>query len=214
MLMSAKAKKLLRPSIRSARARLRTAGERGASAVEFALVASLLFMVVLGMFSGGLAYSRKLALIHAAREGVRYGDTLCLGWDGTSCTASPTSVSGAWLDAVAQRTVDTAGGDLAETWDGQYVCVAYVGYGSPATSSDDWTRKREKSGTNAATYTAGSASNPASWCFNDGRSTSGAERRVQVLVRRDSRFEALLWSTNLNLQTQSVGRYEVVPPTS
>ena len=210
--MWAKAKRLPPTSSRSALARLRA--EAGASAVEFALIASLLFMVILGMFSGGLAYSRKLALVHAAREGARYGVTLCYGWDGTTCgPGAGVSVSDAWLDAVADRAVTTAAGNLAESWDGQYVCVAYIGFGSPSTSSDDRTRKREKSGTNPATYTNGTLGNPASWCFNDGRGANGNERRVQVMVRRNSRFEALLWSTNLTLESDSVGRYETTPPT-
>ncbi len=160
-------------------------------------------MVILGMISGGLAYSRKIALIQSAREGVRYGSTY-----GTGNGPIPDS----WFDAIAQRAVDSATGDLAETWDGQYVCVAYVGYGSPVTSTDDRTRKREKSGTNAAVYTNGSLGNSSSWCFDDGRGSNGNERRVQVVVRRNSRFEALLWSTNLRLESASVGRFEVTPP--
>jgi Flp pilus assembly pilin Flp len=191
-------------------ARART--EDGASAVEFAMLATLLFMIILGMFSGGLAFSRKLALVHAAREGVRYADTLCLGWDGTACGPTTGAIPNAWFEAVAQRTLESASENLAETWDGQYICIAYVGYGSPATSSTDRTRKREKSGTNGALYTDGSAATPSSWCFDDGRSRTGAERRVQVLVRRNTTFEALLWSTTLNLESPAVGRYEVTPP--
>jgi Flp pilus assembly protein TadG len=194
----------LRPRLpKVARAGRNSDTERGASAVEFALIASLLFMVVLGMFSGGLAYSRKLALIHAAREGVRHGATIATG-------NGP--IPDSWFDEIAQRAMNSASGDLAETWDGQYICVAYVGYGSPTTSTDDRTRKREKSGPNAAVYTDGSINNPSSWCFDDGRGSTGDERRVQVVVRRNSRFEALLWSTNLRLESDSVGRFEVTPP--
>ncbi|MGH2792679.1 MAG: TadE/TadG family type IV pilus assembly protein [Actinomycetota bacterium] len=177
--------------------------ERGASAVEFALVAVLLFMVVFGMISGGLAYARKISITDAAREGVRYGATLPIGTG---------AVPDAWLDEVAARVLSSASGNLAESWDGQYVCVAYVGYGSPRTSSTDVTRKREKSGTNAAVYTNGAVTNPSSWCFDDGRGTNGSERRVQVVARRSSKFEAVLWSSNLTLSGDGVARFEAVVP--
>lgn len=50
----------------------RTGGaERGASAVEFALVLSLLFMLVFGIIQFGLAYNRYQGLQAAAREGAR-----------------------------------------------------------------------------------------------------------------------------------------------
>lgn len=179
------------------------ADQRGASAVEFALLASLLFMVVLGMISGGLAYARKISITDAVREGVRHGVTLPTGTSG---------VPDSWFDEVAARVLASASGQLDETWDGQYVCIAYVGYGSPRTSSTDATRKREKSGSNAAVYTNGSINNAASWCFDDGRGNNGSERRVQVLARRNTRFEALLWSTNLTLSSEGVARYESVPP--
>lgn len=53
---------------------MRTADkERGASAVEFALVASLLFMIVFGIIQFGLAYNRIQGLQASAREGARLG---------------------------------------------------------------------------------------------------------------------------------------------
>ena len=177
--------------------------EQGASAVEFALVAILLFMLVFGMISGGLAYTRKIALIDAAREGVRYGATLPVGTAG---------VPDSWFDEVAARVMESASGNLAETWDGQYICVAYIGYGSPRTSSADVTRKREKSGSSPAAYTNGSVTNPSSWCFNDGRGNNGSERRVQVVARSSSHFNAILWSTNLMLTGDGVARFEAVAP--
>lgn len=47
----------------------RRTGERGAALVEFAIVMPLLVMLVLGLFSGGLAYNRQLALTNGVREG-------------------------------------------------------------------------------------------------------------------------------------------------
>ncbi|GAA1429496.1 hypothetical protein GCM10009616_11700 [Microlunatus lacustris] len=47
------------------------ASDRGAAAVEFALVAPLLLVVVLGIAEFGRAYDTKAALSQAAREGAR-----------------------------------------------------------------------------------------------------------------------------------------------
>ena len=46
-------------------------GERGASAVEFALIAALLLMIVFGIIQFGIAYNRQQSLESAAREGAR-----------------------------------------------------------------------------------------------------------------------------------------------
>jgi hypothetical protein len=204
MLMSAQLERLPQPATRLDTRLPANRSERGASAVEFALVAILLFMLVFGIISSGFAFSRKISLNDAAREGVRLGATLPIGND--------TQVPDAWFDAIAARTIDSAAGDLAESWEGQYVCVAYIGYGSPLTSSTDRTRKREKSGTNPATYSNGSASNPATWCFDDGRGSNPDERRVQVVARRQTRFDVILFGANLTLDSPAVARYETTPP--
>lgn len=49
----------------------RGTGERGASAVEFAIVASLLFMLLFGTVQFGMAYNRSQGLQAGAREGAR-----------------------------------------------------------------------------------------------------------------------------------------------
>ncbi|MHB8511927.1 MAG: TadE family protein [Actinomycetota bacterium] len=45
--------------------------ERGAAAVEFAIVMSVLFMLVFGIVEFGIAYNRSQGLEAAAREGAR-----------------------------------------------------------------------------------------------------------------------------------------------
>lgn len=173
--------------------------------MEFAILAPLFFMIVLAMFSGGLAFSRKIAITDAVREGVRYGATLQ-----TTGAISPTCAGGTsadppppcWFDMVATRAIGSAGSELAETWDGQYVCIAYVGLAP--NGAGPVTRNRERFGTNAATYNTGSM------CFDDGRGTS--ERRVQVVARRNSTFQALLFSSELQLQSEGVARFEAISP--
>lgn len=46
-------------------------GERGASAVEFAIVMTVLFMVLFGIVQFGVAYNRAQGLEAASREGAR-----------------------------------------------------------------------------------------------------------------------------------------------
>ncbi|MFC6288452.1 TadE/TadG family type IV pilus assembly protein [Nocardioides sp. GCM10027113] len=53
--------------------RARRHGERGASAVEFALIVPLLMMVLFGLITTGLAFSDHLSATNATREGARYG---------------------------------------------------------------------------------------------------------------------------------------------
>ena len=51
--------------------RFRSIDETGASAVEFAIVAAILFMLVFGIIQFGIAYYRLQGLQAAAREGAR-----------------------------------------------------------------------------------------------------------------------------------------------
>ncbi len=60
----------LRPSAMRSRSRLR--GERGSSSVEFALGASLLFMVVFGIIAMMFALYSYNVVSESAREGTRY----------------------------------------------------------------------------------------------------------------------------------------------
>jgi len=45
--------------------------EKGASAVEFAIILPILIMVIFAIFQFGIAYNNYIALTHAAREGAR-----------------------------------------------------------------------------------------------------------------------------------------------
>jgi Flp pilus assembly protein TadG len=76
--------------------------ERGAAAVEFALVMPLLFLLVFGIIEFGFIFNKELSVTHSAREGVRVyalngsgaaAQTFAQGASGMSpaptCTASP-----------------------------------------------------------------------------------------------------------------------------
>ncbi len=46
--------------------------ERGASAVEFALVLPILILLVMGIIQFGIIFNNYISITHAAREGVRW----------------------------------------------------------------------------------------------------------------------------------------------
>jgi Flp pilus assembly protein TadG len=78
------------------------AGRGGYAAIETAMVAPLLFLILLGFTDVGRAYYQYITLTNAAREGARYASVTwsaagALGMEGTNsnlATASATSVQG------------------------------------------------------------------------------------------------------------------------
>ncbi|MGH3650575.1 MAG: TadE/TadG family type IV pilus assembly protein [Acidimicrobiia bacterium] len=162
---------------------------RGAALVELAFALPILIMLLVGMVSAGIAYNHQLALTHAAREGGRYGATL---------PTTNFSTMEEWLAEVAQQTVDDATGTLANGVPGRYVCVAYVhpdGIGAL-----DQTKRHEVIGSGAPIV-----SNVP--CIStDGRPDN--ERRVQVVVGRDTDFSAVFFSSTLGLDAEAINRFE------
>lgn len=158
-------------------------GDSGAALVEFALVLPVFLMLLLGMMTGGLAYSRKLSVAQAAREGARFGATLPI-------TAS-TPVS-AWLPRVGALTISSSDGELESDKPGRYVCIAYV----PASGSAE---KWEVTGSATAVQSSGTC------LADDGRP---GETRVQVVAQRSSRLEALVFSRDLTVGSHAVARFE------
>ena len=92
----------------------RPRSERGAIFLEFAVVLPLLLALILGLFTGGQAYSEKIAVIESVREGARYGASLPMGSGAGALTA--------WEAAVRSRVVDASNGDVAPA----DVCIAWV----------------------------------------------------------------------------------------
>jgi Flp pilus assembly protein TadG len=90
------------------RARRWPGGDRGAALVEFAIIAPLVFALLLGLFSGGIALSQRNSMTNAVREGARLGATLT--HDGT------------WGDTVEDRVLELASGDLTAS----QICVKLV----------------------------------------------------------------------------------------
>lgn len=108
---------------RSPRAR-RTYPDRGAAAVEFALVVPILIMLLLGTVTSGVTYSHAIGLSNAVREGTRFGAT---------ADASP-ALASQWADSVIQRVRDTQFDDGSKS---TRICVQLwqVGTGPVANTS-------------------------------------------------------------------------------
>lgn len=76
--------------------------ERGAVAVEFALVLPLLVMLIFGIVTAGLSYTHSIGLANAVREGARFG-------------ATGDMASATWVGDVIDRTRETQFDDNGAT---------------------------------------------------------------------------------------------------
>lgn len=169
--------------------RRRSDDERGAALVEFALIAPVFFMMVLGMFSGGRAYDQKSSMTAAAREGARYATTRSI--------ASAGSVD-AWIHDTANYIQDASSGTLGGTATGSEICVAYV-Y-NPAAGDQTKHEIHYGGGT-----TTGIVTGP---CPDANDAPADATPRVQVVVKRPGFVEALFWKYNFTMTAQSITRFE------
>jgi len=157
--------------------------EGGAALVEFALILPVFMMLVLGMFSGGIAYNHQSSLANSAREAARYGATVA------EAQCSPTSnCSGkTWAQLVQAVAVERSNGDLTTAG----VCVALVsGPGNAPVATD------------SAHTTAGGTSP----CYVD--NSSDTAKRLQVTGSRPDTLEALVFSMNLTLHAEAIAKYE------
>ena len=163
-------------TIRSSRGRRRA--DRGASLVEFALIMPVLFMLVIGMITGGITMSRQNSVENAVREGTRFG------------AVNPNDVLATYLQQVLAQVENAATGDLADSVAGKQICVAFINETGSVTSL-------RKAGATTSTGTT--------QCFSDGRTN---EARVQVRAERDSEIQGVFWTVDVDLDSQSVTRYE------
>lgn len=160
--------------------------QRGASVVEFAIVLPLLVMMIFGIITGGQAYNLNNSMNNSAREATRYAATLPVGGSMSS-----------YLNTVADVARDAATGAMDPAVPAQSICVAYV-YPDGTAPDDRTARLVETAGARVVTV--------GNWCTADGRPSS--ERRVQVVLERDSELEAVVYSQTLHLEASSVARYE------
>lgn len=93
----------------------RRSGERGAAAVELALVLPILLMLIFGIIQFGRGYNAKITLTSAAREGAR---SVALGGDGV--TSAQLSVPSGFRSAM---TVSVSGSCPAQPGPDDFVTV-------------------------------------------------------------------------------------------
>ena len=163
---------------------------RGAALVELAFALPILVMLLVGMVSAGIAYNHQLALTHSAREGGRYGATL---------PVNPGTMDD-WLETVINQTVADATGTVDPGVPGRYICVAYVHPNGTAAGDTTTRRIMNESGLQG--------SQGGTECFASGDGRPDSERRVQVVVGRDTDFSVVFFSSVLNLDAEAVNRFE------
>lgn len=154
--------------------------ERGAALVEFAIIAPLVFALLIGMFSGGMALSRKNSMTNAVREGARLGATLP---DNTS-----------WVDSTRGRVVQLASGDLTAS----QVCVKLAKKVAPQTTNTSGSDTVLRS----STCTLPSALEPSTAGVEVGTCV------VKVWSSRQSPLQVVFFSRSLTLDAASITRYE------
>lgn len=166
--------------------------DRGAAAVEFAILFVLFVAIVLGTVTAGAAWNQKVNMTNTAREATRYGATLSFSAAG----GSPANLA-PWYEAVMDYAQTSAGGDLDPGVDDRVICVAYNA------GSGGWRRGAVRG---SGTVPGGNGSNQP--CFAESPSLTGP--RVQVYVGRAASISFVLGSVDTNVGGRSVTRYEAV----
>jgi len=168
--------------------------ERGAAAVEFAILAPLFFMITFGMISAGITFNRVQDMTGAVRQGSRFGATLPVG---TTVADRDT-----WVTSVLASVTQTANGQLDSS--DSTICVAVVTGNGTTIFTSGASYIGSSSG---GVVTTGSC--PAAvpnFPFADGNAGSAA--RVEVVARRPGQIMAVLFTVNPMIDVRSVGRYE------
>lgn len=91
--------------------------DRGAAAVEFALIVPVLILLLIGTVSTGLAYNDHISLSNAAREGARYGaaaDIASTSW----ATSVQTRIREVYFNAEGSAPTDDQICVQLQTWNG------------------------------------------------------------------------------------------------
>jgi Flp pilus assembly protein TadG len=170
--------------------------EAGVALVEFALILPIFMAIALGTLSAGQAYSAKLDLAHAAREGARYGATI---------RANQTFSSGNWAANVKQLVIDRAAGDLSGT--GAVICVSLV-QGSPGVVVGPATAPHPTSNAQSNYTTQANGSSPCIANETYPVTSSDPGRRVQISVSKPSKLEVMLYSIQLSVTAKATSHSE------
>lgn len=174
----------------------RARGDRGAAAVEFALLFPLFLIIVFGVIDMGFGFNQKINLTQAARETSRYGATLSL----KSTAPGNAGTVDTWLPKVVTVALSAGGDDLAASRSGRYVCVSYV----DPTVTPAVARKAVVNGALSSPVLSSGT------CTTDGRD----DNRVQVVLRSDTTVDFLFLGGAITVGSSSTSHFEAVPPPS
>lgn len=161
--------------------------DRGASAVEFAILLPLFVMFALGIVTGGQAYATKIGLTQAAREGARFGATLPV-------PPAPGKSLSDWLYQVRDATLSASGGDFVAGQDQGTLCVAFI-------DGQDTSKS-----TRLTIGTSGTSTTQAGSCWAD--AITQGDNRVQVLISRKVDLNIGVKSWTPTVTTRSVIHHE------
>jgi hypothetical protein len=156
--------------------------------VEFALILPVFLIMVFGGITAAISYEHKEDIVHAVRDGARYGATLPY----TQCDSGGCPSSRTWAEQVKYVTIARSGGSLSSSDD---VCVALV------------TGSATPPATPAVYGTASKYSTTGSACFTD--NTGDTNARVQVSASHSGDKINLVFRTiNVTVSSSATERHE------
>lgn len=157
--------------------------DRGATAVEFALLFPLFLVLCFGTISGGILFSDKLALTQGAREAARYGATLPYSPGGEA------TFLGTVLDSAAAA-------DYGQMGSGQVTYCA-------ALRTSTATSHRTRTGTTTTSTVSGSCPGT-----NTVANPLPGGPHVAVTVGKPASLNLLLYSFEPGIGSTAVARFE------
>jgi Flp pilus assembly protein TadG len=170
--------------VKAIRRALRRRDERGAAAIEFALIFPIFAMLTFGLISAAFAFVRQINITNAAREASRYGSTLPISVTGPGGTGGTTTT---WLHKVDSAVTSAVGGAPFGGYTSR--CVALVQSGSGSYS------------VNGASPVAGTACPHAT-------APAGMTSYVQIVITRSSDFNYIVADPTVTLTSSSSTPYE------
>src|SRR5829696_7870602 len=168
-------------------------GDKGASAVEFALLFPVFMVLAMGTIAAGTAFSKQINVTQAARETSRYGATYDIAAAGGIDD---------WLAAVDQAATESSGDAASPLGGYDYRCVAFVTTDSSGNVDPSMSRYREDGGptTNGA-------------CPGGTQDAAIPDTDyVQVAIARNSGFFIVFANPTIQLDGLSFSPYEAKAP--
>jgi hypothetical protein len=166
--------------------------DRGAAAVEFALLFPIFIMVCLGTITFGFAFHTWLNVTQSARETSRFAATYAVQTNGGDINS--------WLDKMGSVAAENA--DITLTGSGAtpaanyFICVRFVNQAGTPSPAPPTTMK-----------TWGTLISPGSTCTD---SSGLTDNRVEVQIVKPGPVQWLFGSATLMVTGENTSRYE--PP--